>query len=214
MADRQRTEAGTFAETVTLEDVLEIFDEVRGPVVTSSDVAEHLECTTEAARQKLTRLYDRGEVDKRKTGRTVVYWWANDTRDESDAGDTDARGADVDATHSSREPSTPAADGSRALTDPALADLEFPAGRDREECLAAIDAARAYLREHGPAPMREIVAEVLPEHPLGYEVPTLEEGDRYRGAWWRRIVKPGLEALADVEKPPQGGSDWRYTGEP
>lgn len=43
-------------------------------MITSSDIAEAFGCTTEAARQKLTRLYDQGKVDKRKTGRTVVYW--------------------------------------------------------------------------------------------------------------------------------------------
>ncbi len=74
MPDRERTEAGTFAETITLDGVLDVFDEVRGPVITSSDVSDALGYTTEAARQKLTRLYDQGRVDKRKTGRTVVYW--------------------------------------------------------------------------------------------------------------------------------------------
>lgn len=71
---RERDDTGQYVETVGLEDVLQVFDDVRGPVVTSSDVADALDCTTEAARQKLTRLYDRGVVDKRKTGRTVVYW--------------------------------------------------------------------------------------------------------------------------------------------
>ena len=38
----------------------------------------------------------------------------------------------------------------------------------------------------------------MPAHALGYDVPELEPGDRYRGAWWRRIVKPGLDGLDDV----------------
>lgn len=37
----------------------------------------------------------------------------------------------------------------------------------------------------------------------------IETGDRYRGAWWRRIVKPGLEALDDVQKPARGQSEWK-----
>lgn len=78
-------------------------------------------------------------------------------------------------------------------------------------------AARDYLREHGPATMREIVGEVLPEHPFGYDVAgaleKVEADERYRGAWWRRIVKPGLKALPDVEAPARGASEWRYTGE-
>jgi len=74
MGPRERSDSGTFVETVSLDDVVGVFDEVRGPVITSSDVAEQLDCTTEAARQKLRRLYDQGEVDKRKTGRVVVWW--------------------------------------------------------------------------------------------------------------------------------------------
>jgi hypothetical protein len=98
-----------------------------------------------------------------------------------------------------------------------LEHVDFPAGRDREECSAAVYAARDYLREHGPATKRDLVAEVLPEHPLGYDVDgaleKVEAGDRYRGAWWRRVVKPGLKALPDVEAPARGASEWRYTGE-
>jgi hypothetical protein len=66
--------------------------------------------------------------------------------------------------------------------------------------------------------MREIVAAVHPDHPLGYDVDAalakVEAGERYRGAWWRRIVKPGLETFDDVEKPARGASEWRYTGDP
>ena len=41
----------------------------------------------------------------------------------------------------------------------------------------------------------------------------VEAGERYRGAWWRRIVKPGLETFDDVEKPARGASEWQYTGD-
>jgi hypothetical protein len=76
---RERDESGQYVETVGPDDVLGVFDHVRGPAITSSDVADVLDCTTEAARQKLTRLYDQGKVDKRKSGRTVLYWRVNDT---------------------------------------------------------------------------------------------------------------------------------------
>ena len=80
---RERDDTGQYVETVGLEDVLHVFDDVRGPVITSSDVADALDCTTEAARQKLTRLYNRGVVDKRKTGRTVVYWRTDGTDEDN-----------------------------------------------------------------------------------------------------------------------------------
>lgn len=98
-----------------------------------------------------------------------------------------------------------------ALRD-ALADVEFPGTKDREACVAAVRAAYEYLQENETATMREFVGEVMPEHPLGYDVPDLKPGERYRGAWWRKVVKPGLNALDDVESPPTGGSDWTYTG--
>jgi len=101
-------------------------------------------------------------------------------------------------------------------SDDDLATVEFPGGRDREACEAAVYAARDYLEEHGSASMRELVTEVMPDHPLGYDVngalEKVESGDRYRGSWWRRVVKPGLNALPDVAAP-AGGGKWRYTGE-
>lgn len=91
-----------------------------------------------------------------------------------------------------------------------LATVEFPTGKQREECVDAVRAAYEYLRENGSASMRDFVREVMPDHPVGYDVPELEPGERYRGAWWRKVVKPGLEALPDVESPPSGGSDWTH----
>ena len=91
--------------------------------------------------------------------------------------------------------------------------VEFPGTKDPEECIEAVRAAYEYLQEHRKATMREFVQEVMPEHPCGYDVPNLEPGERYRGAWWRKVVKPGLTALPDVESPPSGGSDWTYTGD-
>lgn len=92
-----------------------------------------------------------------------------------------------------------------------LEQLEFPATVDRDDAIDAILAARTYLRDDGPASRREVVQDVMPEHPLGYDVPDLEPGDRFRGSWWRKVVAPGLEALDDVEKP-AGGGTWSFTG--
>lgn len=48
---------------------------------------------------------------------------------------------------------------------------------------------------------------------LGYDpgdaLAKIEAGERYRAAWWRRVVKPGLEVSPGVEKPAQGASEWR-----
>jgi len=78
---RERDESGQYVETVGPTAVVDVFETVDGPVITSSDVAEVLDCTTEAARQKLGTLVDEGTLGVRKTGRTKVYW-RSDNSDE------------------------------------------------------------------------------------------------------------------------------------
>lgn len=71
---RVRDEDGQFVESVESESVLSVFDAVSGPVVTTTDVSDVLGVSTEAARQKLNGLVEDGQLRRRKTGRTVVYW--------------------------------------------------------------------------------------------------------------------------------------------
>ena len=59
---------------ISLDKVLNVFDTVRGPVVTSADVAEAFDCTTETARRKLKRLRKRGTIDGRKAAGEGIYW--------------------------------------------------------------------------------------------------------------------------------------------
>lgn len=72
--DRARNEHGQYVETVTPERVLDVFDHVDGPTITSTDVADVLDCSTEAARRKLAELAERGELASRSVGRTIVWW--------------------------------------------------------------------------------------------------------------------------------------------
>jgi len=71
---RARDADGQFVESVDSESVLDVFDAVSGPVVTTTDVADVLGVSTESARQKLNDLVEEGHLRRRKTGRTVVYW--------------------------------------------------------------------------------------------------------------------------------------------
>lgn len=75
---RKHSEAGDFVETVALADVYAVFDDVAGPVITTSDVADALGCTPDTARGKLTELQREGRVDRRKTAGRIV-WWRTDT---------------------------------------------------------------------------------------------------------------------------------------
>lgn len=77
MSGEKREEGGRFAEVVPLDDVLAVFERVEGPVVTSGDVADHLECSRETARRKLRELEERGRLASRLTAGRVVWWQAD-----------------------------------------------------------------------------------------------------------------------------------------
>jgi hypothetical protein len=79
MSKDEREDTGRYTETVTPDDVLGVFEAVAGPVVTSGDVAEALDCSRETARRKLRTLEARGRVASRKTAGRVV-WWLSDER--------------------------------------------------------------------------------------------------------------------------------------
>ena len=223
MSERERSDAGTFVETVTLEDVRGVFDAVRGPVVTSSDVADALECTTEAARQKLRRLVDRGELEKRKTGRTVIYWKATgeeaESRRESDPSgsvggspettlDTESDELDTEETptvgeglpdEKVRKETAPDPDGLAEDVRAYLEANDLPPktehGRD-----AVVDVFR-YLREHGTAKTGAIKEALAPAH-----------ADRYTGekAMWES-VRRYLEDIPGIEK--AGYGEYGYAGD-
>jgi hypothetical protein len=101
--------------------------------------------------------------------------------------------------------------GEREPLDDALAEL--PSTVDPDAARDAIHAAREFLEKRGRATKADFVRGVMRDQPLGYDpdaaLAKLEAGERFRGAWWRKVVKPGLEAFDDVEKPPRGASDWK-----
>ena len=75
---RKRRQDGTFEKAIKPGDILEVFDEVRGPVITSSDVAEALDCSSETARRELRALAQEGTLSHRTTGRVTVWWLADE----------------------------------------------------------------------------------------------------------------------------------------
>lgn len=77
----KRNEGGEFTSEVTMEDVLGIFDSVEGPAITSTDVSDHLGCSREVARKRLSELHEEGRVERRKSGRTVL-WWRTDREND------------------------------------------------------------------------------------------------------------------------------------
>lgn len=75
---RERNEQGRYVETVSPDTVLEVIQHAADPIVTAKEVGEKLDCTSEAARQKLLRLQDQGTVARRKVGAGAVVWWLVD----------------------------------------------------------------------------------------------------------------------------------------
>lgn len=71
---RDRSSGGEYVETFDLNAALGVFYQVDGPVVTSGDVADTLDCSRETARRKLTELHERGYVERRSTAGRVVWW--------------------------------------------------------------------------------------------------------------------------------------------
>lgn len=71
---RRRNDRGQYVERMTEEEILDLLERLPGPVIATTDVAEHFDSTTEGARRKLNDLCDAGRLDRRKVGGTRVYW--------------------------------------------------------------------------------------------------------------------------------------------
>jgi len=72
---RKRDERGRYIEEITLEEVVGVLRESRSPVATAKEVGEKLDCSGEAARQKLLELRDQDIVARRQVGAGAVVWW-------------------------------------------------------------------------------------------------------------------------------------------
>ena len=86
----EREDTGRYTETVTLDDVLGVFETVEGPVVTSGDVAEARDCSRETARRKLRTLEEQGRVASRKTAGRVVWWIVDEQEPARDVNPDDS----------------------------------------------------------------------------------------------------------------------------
>jgi hypothetical protein len=197
-------------------------------IVSVGDVVDVLQedASDTHVRQRLRELEASGDVESKKVGARAVAWWhvdrvrpaVNSSSDDSEQSDLE----DVDddrrsSTTSSVQPEDGSKQGlSKTNLEDAVDHPDLPGGKSPGECVDALGAAYELLQAEGSMTKADVVRDVMPNHPLGYDVDEMREkldaGDRYRGAWWRRIVKPGLEELPDVEKPTGGHSQWRYTG--
>lgn len=200
---KERAESGQYQSTVAPGDVLDVFDAVRGPIVTSADVADALGVTRETARRKLTALADDGTLAHRKTAGRVVYWRTDDTGAE--------RGREPAVTPPG-EPADrsdpPAADprepGQESALDDALAGWEPDTEADAKSARGQTRRTVEYLREHAP---ERFQAGELKDALAG-------ESAFSPRHWWERVVQPGLKHLADagLVEYRAGHHDYRWVG--
>jgi len=91
---------------------------------------------------------------------------------------------------------------------------DVPGRINAEDARAAIRAAIEYVENNGGATKKEIIPEIMPDHDCGYDVEValekIEKGERFRGAYWRRIIKPGLKQSERIETPAPHESEWTY----
>ena len=211
MAENDRDTSGRFTGSIDDADVIAAV-RAHDPAATS-EIGEELGISRQGADRRLRSLRDAGDVSSKKIGASLVWFIPRDRgRRESD--ETAARADAVDT--AGETPGDPPTDAHGEQEDALAAVLaELPSTVDPDDARDAIHAARDHLQADGPATKATIVREVMPDHPLGYDADAaldkIDAGDRYRGAWWRKAVRPGLEALPDVTKPPKGASEWTAT---
>jgi hypothetical protein len=140
---------------------------------------------------------------------------SDETRRDTDTMETTSEPDERPDTATAPRDDTSASEGAPAREQGPVDTDELPTRVEFNDAARAVGAARDYIRDQDGARKGELVKQVMPDHPLGYDVDEaiakVNSDDRYRGGWWRSVVKPGLEAAPDVEKPPRGGSVWGHT---
>jgi predicted ArsR family transcriptional regulator len=77
-AGRKMNQEGRYKQKMTADEVYEVFDTVRGPVITAGDVADAFGTSTETARRRLRELYNDDRVEQRETRKRVLWWRTGD----------------------------------------------------------------------------------------------------------------------------------------
>jgi predicted ArsR family transcriptional regulator len=76
--DRERNDQGRYVSTITPERVLKVLREDDDPVLTAKEIGDRLDCTSEAARQRLHELRESGEAESKQVGARAVVWWPSE----------------------------------------------------------------------------------------------------------------------------------------
>lgn len=71
-----RDEGGKFAEKVTKQDILKVFDDADEPVLSAIEIADVFNVTRQTITRRLDDMEEEGLVEKKQIGARAVAWWA------------------------------------------------------------------------------------------------------------------------------------------
>jgi Fic family protein len=75
--DRERTEAGTYKETVSAREVREAVEN-GDHVITASELTDVLGTSRDTILRRLRTLHENGEVERKEVGARAVVWWVDE----------------------------------------------------------------------------------------------------------------------------------------
>jgi hypothetical protein len=219
---KERGETGQFVETVTSEDVLDVFDGVDGPpVVTSADVADATGLSRDSARRKLSGLFDEGRVGRRESAGRVLYWLTDWRASTAPAPETPDPTPEEPDRHEEGETGTESASSETGVpTTPDTDDGDTDSATARDDELVA--DVRAYLADRPPRTSygQEAVLDVFR---LLRERGTMktgelkdalytEYGEHYdsKKAMWNTLTRY-FDDVPGLMKP--GHGEWGYAGD-
>ena len=92
-----RDEGGKFAEKVTKQDILKVFDASDEPVLSATEIAEEFGVARQTISRRLDDMEEEGLVARKQIGARAVAWWATvapalspDAADRADAADRES----------------------------------------------------------------------------------------------------------------------------
>lgn len=202
------------------EEILAVFARREDSGLQALEVADELPLERDVLEDRLDDLYERGLLDTEDVSRGTLWRLAPEGEehlppDGEVETDVEAQAAATTGPETTaRQQETPSANPQPPTEEPlgdadepdvdAIAAFDPPGTSEQQDRRrGVVRAAYSYLRKRGSAEREDFEADVYPERPGGYESAS--------GEWWTAVVRPGLDALPDVEAE---DGEWRFVGDP
>lgn len=76
MSNRSRNERGQFADELSEQEILKLFDREEAPFLTAPEIASEFGVTRQAVTYRLKQMQEKDLVGRKKSGASAVGWWA------------------------------------------------------------------------------------------------------------------------------------------